>query len=330
MADKRWPKAAALSGDGETRRAGLSSLAGALEGGVSLGAGPADGETGGRGDGERVRCGHVRGALLAACCLAFAGTAAAPLHGQDLGRQVAAVRDGAVGFRYAAAPGVFGAGDGVIIIRRDGHTSIMHGSVRGDFSRFDTASCVCQNGPVRVVLEKRNGAVARLKAAVGDEWPVSGSVRDLGEVQPQAAADFLIGLVPDVPRRDANEAMMAASLGRDVVLWRRLLPLARDRSLESHKRKQVVFWLGQEASDAVLGPLQELALADDDDIAVRKSAIFALSQHKGTDVVPTLMRLAQSDKLDPRLRKQAFFWLAQHDDPEVVAFFEKVLTGTGG
>jgi hypothetical protein len=329
MADTRWPKAAALSGDGETRRAGLSSLAGALEGGVSLGAWPADGETGRRGDGECFRWGHVRGALLAACCLAFLGVAAAPLRGQDLERQVAAVRDGAVGFRFAAAPGVFGAGD-AIIIRRDGHTSIMHGLARGDYSRFDTASCACQNGPVRVVLTRRAGNITGLEVSVGDDWRSSGTVRDLGEVPPQAAADFLIGLVPDVPRRAANEAMMAASLGRDVVLWRRLLPLARDRSLESHKRKQVVFWLGQEASDAVLGPLQELALADDDDIAVRKSAIFALSQHKGTDVVPTLMRLAQSDKLDPRLRRQAFFWLAQHDDPEVVAFFEKVLTGTGG
>lgn len=306
---------------------GVWSRAGGPGGVKGPGAWPADRETGERGAGERARRGHVRRALLAACCLAFAGTAAAPVHGQDLGRQVSAVRDGAVGFRYAAAPGVFGAGDGVIIIRRDGRTSIMHGSMRGDFSRFDTASCACQNGPVRVVLTKQAGKVTRLDVAVGDDWPSSGAVRDLGEVQPQTAANYLVDLVPDVPRRAANEAMMAAGLGRDVVLWRRLLPLARDRSLESGKRKQVVFWLGQEASDAVLGPLQQLALADDDDIAVRKSAIFALSQHKGVDVVPTLMRLAQSDRLDPRLRKQAFFWLAQHPDPEVVDFFERLLAG---
>ncbi|MEJ2677623.1 MAG: hypothetical protein P8174_00950, partial [Gemmatimonadota bacterium] len=252
---ERYAQAAALSGDGETGRVGLSSLAGVFAGGVSRGAWTTEGETGRRGDGERIRRAHVRGAFLVACWGGFAVVAAAPLQGQSLGRQVSAVRDGAVGFRYAAAPGVFGTDDGTIIIRRDGHTSIMHGSVRGDYSRFDTASCACQNGPVRVVLEKRAGAVTRLDVSVGDGWPVSGTVRDLGEVQPQAAANYLVDLVPDVPRRAANEAMMAASLGRDVVLWRRLLPLARDRSLESGKRKQVVFWLGQEASDAVLGPL---------------------------------------------------------------------------
>ncbi len=307
------------------------SRAGGTGGVTGPGGWLADRETGRREDGERARRAHVRRAFLATCWVGFAALAATPLHAQDLGRQVAGVRDGAVGFRYTAAPGVFGADDGTIIIRRDGHTSIMHGNVRGNYSRFeDSTSCGCQSGPVRVVLLKRDGAVTRVELAVGDEWPVSGTLRDLGEVQPQAAADFLIDLVPATPRRAANEAMLAASLGRDVVLWRRLLPLARDRSLESGKRKQVVFWLGQEASDAVLGPLQQLALADDDDIEVRKSAIFALSQHKGTDVVPTLIRLAQSDKLDPRLRKQAFFWLAQHDEPEVVAFFEKVLTGTGG
>jgi hypothetical protein len=314
---------------GESCRAERSTVARACRGGRSLRAWLADGVTGRRGDREPIRWERVQWVLLAACCLSLAALVPAPLRGQSLERQVSAVRDGAVGFRYAAAPGVFGAGD-AIIVRRDGHTSIMHGSVRGDFSQFDTASCACQTGPVRVVLTKQAGNITRLRVAVGDEWPSSGTVRDLGEVQPQAAADYLVGIVPEVPRRAASEAMMAASLGRDVVLWRRLLPLARDRALESHKRKQVVFWLGQEASDAVLGPLQQLALAADDDIEVRKTAIFALSQHKGVDVVPTLIRLAQSDKLDPRLRKQAFFWLAQHDEPEVVAFFEKVLAGSGG
>lgn len=324
---ERYAWAAALSGVGETCGAGRPSLAR----GPGIGAGPRARPVGGakrRPEGH-VQWARVQRALLAASCLAFAGLAPATVSGQSLERQIGAVRNGAVGFRYAAAPGVFGAGDGVIIIRRDGHTSIMHGFARGDLSRFDTASCACQNGPVHVVLTKRDGAVTRLDVAVGEQ-PPSRTVRDLGEVQPQAAANFLIALVPDVPRRVANEAMMAASLGRDVVLWRRLLPLARDTGLESGKRKQVVFWLGQEASDAVLGPLRQLALADDDDIEVRKSAIFALSQHKGVDVVPTLIRLAQSDKLDPRLRKQAFFWLAQHDGPEVVSFFEKVLVGSGG
>ncbi|HKJ91854.1 MAG TPA: HEAT repeat domain-containing protein [Longimicrobiales bacterium] len=258
---------------------------------------------------------------------------AAPLSAQGLQRRAAAVRDGAVGFRYAAAPGVYGTDDGVIIVRRNGHTSIMHGDVRGDVSGLrtadlDAAGCLCKAGPVRVVLVKRGGAVSRLETVVGDRWPaVSDSVRDLGEVAPQDAADFLLVLVPDAPRRVTDDAIVAATLGRDVVLWRDLLPLARDRSLATGKRKQVVFWLGQEASDAVLGPLRDLVLADDDDIAVRKSAIFALSQHEGSKAVPTLMRLAGSDKLDPRLRKQAFFWLAQHDDPEVVDFFEKLLTG---
>ncbi len=273
----------------------------------------------------------ARRSLRAAPVLAMAaGLVAGHAPAQTLADRAAQAPDGVIRFHYAAAPGVFGAGGETIMIRRDGGVSVIRGDSR--FSWEDEESfgdrCPCERGPVRVGLRKSDGRVELLAMTVGATGPrVRGRETDLGEVSPQAAADYLLDLARNSRERVAKDAIMAARLARDVVLWRKLAALARDRSVDDDVRESAVFWLGQEAAAEALGELEELALDDDEEIEVRKRAIFSLSQHEGSDPVPTLLDIAGSERLDPRLRKHAMFWLAQHDDERVIDFFERILRG---
>lgn len=265
------------------------------------------------------------GALAAAAVLA-PGAA----HTQTLARQVQRAPDGVVRFQYDAAPGVFGAEDDVIIIRRDGGVSFMRGSSsRSHWNRLgDLDDCACRSGPVRVALRKDGGVFRELDMAVGGDGPaMSGAETDLGAVAPQDAADYLLTLAAEARERVARDAIVAATLGDDVTLWPGLVRLARNHGVDQDVRENAIFWLGQEAGDQVVGELQGLALDDEEEIDVRKRAIFSLSQHEGGDVVTTLIDLARSERLDPRLRKHAMFWLAQHDDERVIDFFERILSG---
>lgn len=250
---------------------------------------------------------------------------------QTLARQVERARDGVVRFQYDAAPGVFGADDDVIIIRRNGGISFMHGSSRGNWSRYrdlDEGDCACRSGPVRIALRKEDGAIRELDMAVGGDGPaMRGAETDLGAVAPQEAADYLLVLAAEARERVAKDAITAATLGNGVTLWPGLVRLARNHGVDQDVRENAIFWLGQEAGEQVVGELQGLALDDDEEIDIRKRAIFSLSQHEGGDVVTTLMDLARSERLDPRLRKHAMFWLAQQDDERVIDFFEGILSG---
>ncbi len=215
-------------------------------------------------------------------------------------------------------------------MRCHGRVSIIHGDSR--FSWDDEEGfadrCPCEQGPVRIGLRKSDGRIETLAMTVGSAGPrVRGTETDLGEVSPQAAADYLLELARYGRERVADDAIQAARLARDVVLWRKLAALARDRDVDEDVRENAIFWLGQEAADEALGELEELALDDDEEIEIRKRAIFSLSQYEGGDPVPTLLDIARSDRLDPRLRRHAMFWLAQHDDDRVIDFFERILRG---
>lgn len=238
--------------------------------------------------------------------------------------------DGVVRFHYAAAPGVYGADDAVIVIRRDGGISVIRGSSRFNWGHYDEwrNDCPCEPGPVHIALRKDGRRIETLDMAVGARGPgMSGAETDLGEVAPQEAAEYLLRLAGEARARVAKDAIMAATLARDVTLWPGLTRLARDRDVDEDVRESAIFWLGQEAAEEALGELEELALDDDEDIDIRKRAIFSLSQYEGDDPVPTLIDLARSERLDARLRKHAMFWLAQHDDERVVDFFEAILRG---
>ena len=118
---------------------------------------------------------------------------------------------------------------------------------------------------------------------------------------------------------------MPAVVAKDVVVWPRLAAMAKDRALREETRKQSIFWLGQQAADQAVGPLEDL-VNEDPDHEVKESALFALSQQHNDHAIDVLIRVARTNA-DRRLRRTAFFWLGQSEDPRGIALFEQVLAG---
>ncbi len=186
----------------------------------------------------------------------------------------------------------------------------------------------CWSGPAEVTLTTRDGQVVDLDVEIvrtAESTPPR--YETLGTVNPQAAADYLLGLVPESSVSVAEDAIGAASMADDVVVWPRMLEFARDQSLGQKVRSSATFWVGQASADEAVVGLREIVDGDPDS-EVRQSAVFALSQHKGVEVISTLIEIAEESD-DPEVRRSAFFWLAQHDDDRVLDFFERVLRGNG-
>lgn len=228
-----------------------------------------------------------------------------------LERAVARAGNGFVRMSFRARPGVCGDGRSI------------------SFDRTESGHWIheCDAGPVRVLLEIGAGEVRDLETFVGGRWrDVSARITDLGEVEPAVAVDYLLDLAERGSGDVAREAILAARLADGVVVWPRLLRIAKDRSRPSETRKSALFWVGQAAADRVTEELGALVRDTLEDRELREQAIFALSRRPEGEGIPALMRIARENP-DAGLRKRALFWLARYDDPRVVAFFEEILTG---
>ncbi len=241
---------------------------------------------------------------------AIAGlTSATMIQAPSLTQRVADVRDGKVRISFAARPGIGCAGP--MDRKRDS----------------EDWESVCDEGPVRLVLELSRGEVVDLDVYVGGRWrPAARSTVDLGRVSAPQAAGFLLMLVRQTPTRVGKQAIFAAVMADSAVVWPDLLAIARDRSRPDDLRKGAVFWLGQAAGSAATVGLDELAADESLDRDVRETAVFALSQRPPDEAVPVLIRIVRTHP-DPAIRKKALFWLGQTDDPRALQLFEELLAG---
>lgn len=251
----------------------------------------------------------VRLATAAIVLGACAGLA--PAQG-TLERQVKAAGSGTVRLTFAARPGVCGTG-------QQGYWS--GGSARRGTGEVEVE---CEAGPVRVAMDMADGAPTAVRWYVGGRWGAPGNSRDLGTVGAAEASAYFLALAERGQGKVAREAIVVSTLADSSAPWPGLLRIAKDNARPRDVRTQAVFWLGQAAADAV-GPLNDLAHADDEDIEVRKQAVFALSQRPKDEGVPALLAIARG-KADARVRKSAIFWLGQSGDPRAVQYFEDVLS----
>ena len=128
------------------------------------------------------------------------GSATHGLSAQDLSRRIAEMRNGTVRFEYAAMEGVCGNGrDGIQVRRAKGAGRIVTNMSVGQ-KEWETD---CESGPVRIVLDRRNGRVVDVRAYVGGRWRGSADL-DLGSVSPVAASDYLLGLAETADEEVAN------------------------------------------------------------------------------------------------------------------------------
>lgn len=262
-------------------------------------------------------------AALAAGIFAPPGVEAAQDGGPEAVRSAgaleAAVRsaDGVARFEFAARPGVWG----------NGRTWNFSRSGDGDGDGFPGRHCDgCTNGPIRVTVRVDAGVVTGVHSQVGGRWREDG--RDLGWVDPEAAADYLLALVEregvelDVDsKEDALQAAVSTPAGE---IWPRLLNVARNRGHDADVRKAALFWTAHEAGARAAADIEDIAVATDEETDVQEAAVFALTQLPDERGTEALLRLARENR-NPDIVQTVYFWLGQREDPRVLALFEEVL-----
>jgi hypothetical protein len=235
---------------------------------------------------------------------------------QDLARRVSAVGTGRATFSYPARADVEICDRGVIVGRgRMG----WRGSILTEARR-------CVTGAASVELRVSDGVVRDVDVLELDEVVEPGA-QDLGVVDAREAADYFLSLARAGATEDAAEDAVFAAMLADVEnVSRDLFGIARDPTIPLDVRESSLFWLGQEAGDAVTSGIAAIAADEREEQDVREAAIFALSQRPSDVGVAPLMDLARTAR-EAETRQAAMFWLAQSDDPRVLAFFEEILLG---
>lgn len=222
-------------------------------------------------------------ALVAAACTTPAHTA------ENLAARIAAAPDGTVAFSFPARAGVCGDGASLIVevqgpneqtIYTANGTSIYNNSGRGG----DLGS-TCIEGPVRVVLDVRNGKVLDIHPYVGK---AGRAVRtELGLVNTPEATDYLIGLGGSSADL-AADAFLAASLGEGSRISVPLVKYAGDRGAAAAVRESAVKWIGRTAErestvPEVLPALRSITLDRGDEAEVRERSLRAIGQFSRGD-----------------------------------------------
>jgi hypothetical protein len=244
----------------------------------------------------------------------------------------AAAGDGgpdSVRLSFPARPGVCGAGDGILIRDRDGSTSFVSGHrTRTGPTRWEEGEPPCREGPVTVVATRRAGRWDAVRVSVGGAPGEPPGSRVVGRrLTGQAAADLLLGAVPDAEDGAARSLILGASLAADAVIWPEMARLARDRSLTPAVRKSALFWLGQRAAREAGASLDDVIRDPTEADEIREAAVFGLSQLPADDAIPRLISVVRTVD-DPRVRSRALFWLAGFDDPRAVDLFEDLLASS--
>jgi hypothetical protein len=254
--------------------------------------------------------------VLALASVGLVGVADA--GAQSLAARVTASRSEAVRLSAPARPGLCGWGEGSVA-----YGSRPAGNWGASSSRYWDARSACSSGPLRLVLERTDGAITRVRFFIGGQWRADAPGEDVGEVSAEEVVSVLRPLILRGPTRVAKDAMVPLTLIEGIEVAPILLPVVRELERPREVRKQAVFWLSQLAQEVVAPQLDALA-REDPDLEIRKQAVFALSQRSNEEAVPALIRIAES-KRDPEVRRQAIFWLGQKDDPRVGEWLEKVL-----
>jgi hypothetical protein len=232
--------------------------------------------------------------------------------GQELGARVLAT-DGSVAFHFAARPDVEVC-DGSI---RVGPDRTSFGRWRDDWDQ----TCVLGAVEVRVRVEQR-----RVRAVEIGPPGSAHADRDLGRVGAAEAAGWLLGLAASASPEAARAAVLPAAVADSVVIWPKLLDIARDRSADHAVREAALFWISRAAGEVVTRGLADVAADPSDDESVREAAVFALSRRSPDQAIPTLMDVARTAP-GAGVRRAALFWLARSPDPRVLPFFEQILRG---
>jgi hypothetical protein len=261
----------------------------------------------------------MRGVILTTLLWILAAASAAAAAPGDLAERIRDLETGTLAFSYPARDGVEGNADCFVIHRNESDDG-GHVYTSGRWSDDETWP-----GDVHALLKVRRGRVRDIDFSVlrdGADRP--GADLDLGEVEAEAAASWLLDLAKRQDGDAAEEALLGVVAARDVSPGAELASLARDRSRPSDLREAALFWMAVLAGDAAIATAQDLIDDEDEDLELRAHAVFALSQLDDDRAFPLLLDVARNHP-HRELRRSAYIWLAQYDRPEVVNLFEDIL-----
>ncbi|MBC7843211.1 MAG: HEAT repeat domain-containing protein [Gemmatimonadaceae bacterium] len=263
----------------------------------------------------RRSIGYVTAAALMACVAPTVVKAQTSVGALE--DRIASVRDGVVRLEYPAKAGVCGDGQNWFRTR--------DGSSYGRGNGVKYVESVCEPGPVRVVIERKEGITQDVRTFVGGKWATLAGAADPLIVSAEVATGALLNIVERETTKAAQHAVIALTIADGVQPWERLLKVVKNESRPREVRQQAVFWLGDAAGDKVTQTLESIAY-DPGDREVREQAIFAMSRRPDEEAVTSLLRMAETLP-DRQLRKTAIFWLSRSKDPRALAWLERALSG---
>jgi hypothetical protein len=211
-----------------------------------------------------------------------------PVEAQNLADRVNSARTDIVRLSFPTRPEI--CGDGKSIGETTAEGFVTHTFWSGGYSinsRNAFWDVDCRQGPMRLVVERRNGRVTELRVAVGVDWLPDAAGVDLGTFSGAEAAAWLLD-VAEANGDVGGVAFLAANAALDAPIASRLMAMSRDDSNHPRVRQRAIRWLSRAAvregmADRADRLLKELALAGSDNVEVRERAIRSLRETEEND-----------------------------------------------
>ena len=261
-----------------------------------------------------------------ACGLVLVALGTSHGNAQSLANRINAVREGRVHFTFAAREGVCGNGRSFISIGSDMHIGSY------SFMSDGRLSEPCQRGPVRVVLDRADGAVIDVNTYVGTatgEPAVTDAATNLGAVRAADAAQYFLGLAATADGKPSRDAILPAVLADSIDVTQYLLALARDEARPRETRRSAMSWAGRLTDTPGAGPrvaeaLVRIARNENDNNNVREQALNTLARLDHGAGIGSLMELARTGG-DAWLVRGSVQALAQSGDPRARGYLRSLV-----
>jgi hypothetical protein len=228
----------------------------------------------------------MRATFLTATTIAFTAVSA-PLEAQDLADRVNSARADVVRISFPTRPEICGDGKSISETTADGYVTHTFWSGGYSINTHGFWDVDCEQGPMRLVVERRNGRITELRAAVGVDWLPDAPGVDIGTFSGREAANWLLD-VAEVNDEVSSIAFLAANAAADAPIADRLLVTAANESLDVDVRQRAIRWVNRAAvREGMEGQadrlLRSLALARADNVEVRERAIRSLRETTEND-----------------------------------------------
>jgi HEAT repeat protein len=246
---------------------------------------------------------------------------ASGLQAQSLADRVNGASASAVQFTYAARPGVCGNGRTWI----QTSTNSFYGNFNSDIARTEA----CQNGPVRVVIDRAGRDIIAIQSYVG-QGPLPTAATDIGRVTGQQAADYLLDVASRAEGRVGRDAIFAATLADSATSTDRLITIAKNQQLSRDTRRAALSYMTYSTPAGAAIPARAadamVAIARDeaDNQQVRQQALSVLSRLEHGAGIPALVELSKQQGRS-WLAKESISALSRSGDPRARDFLRATL-----